>query len=56
VQLVVGGTVAHEGVVVTAELADHVAEREDGAKDEFGVIGGRGRGMGGGLAVDDREP
>ena len=37
-QLVVGGAVAHECVVVTAELANHVAEGEDGAENEFGVV------------------
>lgn len=43
VQLVVGGAVADEGVVVAAELADHVAQGKDGAEDELGVVGGGGR-------------
>lgn len=40
VQLVLGGAVADEGVVVAAELARHVAQGEDGAKDELGVVAG----------------
>lgn len=47
--LVLARAVADEGVVVAAELADHVAKREDGSEDELGVIraGGQdGRGSG----------
>jgi hypothetical protein len=40
VQLVLGGAVGDEGVVVTAELAGHVPQTEDGAEDELGVVGG----------------
>ena len=47
VQLVAGGAVADEGVVVTAELADHVSQGEDGAEDELGVIRGGGGEAGG---------
>lgn len=39
VQLVLPRAVADEGVVVAAELARHVAQREDGAEDELGVVG-----------------
>lgn len=39
-QLVLAGAEAYEGVVITTELPDHVAEGEDGAEDELGVIGG----------------
>lgn len=42
-QLVLGGAVADEGVVVAAELAGHVAQGEDGAEDELGVVGGGAR-------------
>lgn len=43
VQLVLPGRVAGECVFRAADLADHVAEREDGAEDELGVVGcGRG--------------
>lgn len=48
-QLVLPRAVADEGVVVAAELADHVAEGEDGSEDELGVVrrGGQdGRGSG----------
>lgn len=38
VQLVLGGPVRDEGVVVPAELTHHVAQREDGSKDELGVV------------------
>lgn len=38
VQLVLGGAVGDEGVVVAAELAHHVAQAEDGAEDELGVV------------------
>lgn len=38
VQLVLARPVADEGVVVAAELAGHVAEGEDGAKDELGIV------------------
>lgn len=37
-QLILAGPVANEGVVVAAELAGHVTERENGSEDEFGVI------------------
>lgn len=43
VQLVLPRAVADEGVVVTAELADHVAEGEDGSEDELGVVRGGGQ-------------
>lgn len=36
--------VADESIVVTAELADHISEGEDGAEDEFRIIG-RGAGL-----------
>ena len=42
VKLVVRGPVAYEGVIVTAELADHVAQREDGSENELCVVGGVG--------------
>lgn len=42
VQLVVGRAVAYEGIVVTAELAHHVAQGEDGAEDELCVVRGIG--------------
>lgn len=38
VQLVVGGAEGDEGVVVAAQLAHHVAQAEDGAEDELGVV------------------
>lgn len=38
VQLVLGGAVGDEGVVVAAELAHHVAQAEDGAEDQLGVV------------------
>lgn len=46
VQLVLARAEADKGVVVAAELACHVAEREDGAEDELGVVvrGGVSRG------------
>lgn len=57
VQLVLAGPEADEGVVVAAELAGHVAQLEDGAEDELGVVvfarlagrrcGGRAAGEGG---------
>lgn len=43
VQLVLARAVADEGVVVAAELADHVAEGEDGAEDELCVVGAGGQ-------------
>ncbi len=43
VELVVCGTVGDEGIVVAAQLANHVAEGEDCAEDELGVIGTCGR-------------
>ena len=54
VQLVLRGAVADEGVVVAAELADHVAQGKDGAEEELGVVGRRRRGCGvgcGGIGV-----
>lgn len=39
VQLVLSRAVADKGVVVAAELARHVAQRKDGAKDELCVVG-----------------
>lgn len=51
VQLVLPRAVADKGVVVAAELADHVAEGEDGAEDELCVVGARGQ-DGGGRAGD----
>lgn len=42
-QLVLPRAVADEGVVVAAELADHVAEGEDGSEDELGVVRGGGQ-------------
>lgn len=42
VQLVLGGAVADEGVVVAAELADHVAQGEYGAEDELSIVAGGG--------------
>lgn len=54
VQLVVGRLEADEGVVVAAQLAYHVAQGEDGAEDELGVVGGRRLGARG--AVGRREP
>lgn len=42
-QAVLAGPVADEGVVLAAELADHVAQTEDGAEDELGVIVGTRR-------------
>lgn len=50
VELVLARPVGDEGVVVAAELTDHVAKGEDGSEDEFGVIAGGGgarRGTGG---------
>ena len=44
VQFVLGRAVGEEGVVLAAELSDETAEREDGAEDEFGVVGGFGLG------------
>ncbi len=38
-QLVLGGAEGDEGVVVAAELAHHVAQAEDGAEDQLGVVG-----------------
>lgn len=38
VQFVLGGAVGEELVGGAAELADHAAEGEDGAEDEFGVV------------------
>lgn len=54
-QLVLAGAVGDELVVRAAEAAHHVAEGEDDAEDELGVVGGgargvarrRGRGVGG---------
>ena len=40
VQLVLSRAVADECVVFTAELAHHVAEREDGAEDQLGIVAG----------------
>jgi hypothetical protein len=53
VELVVCCSVADEGVVVATELADHVAEGEDGAEDELCVVGG-GTGLVG--LAGGREP
>ncbi len=44
VQLVLGGAVRDEGVVVAAQLAHHVAQGEDGSEDELGIVGGGGAG------------
>lgn len=38
VELVVGGAVGEEGVVVAAELAHHIAQREHGAEDQLRVV------------------
>lgn len=46
VQLVVAGAVREEGVVLAAELGDHVAQGEDEAEDELLVVGGAGAGGG----------
>ena len=51
VQLVLSRAVRDEGVVVAAELADHVAEGEDGAEDELGIVGGAAR-VGGGVGLE----
>jgi hypothetical protein len=40
VKLIVPGPIAYEGVIVTAELADHVAQGEDGSEDELCIVGG----------------
>jgi len=42
VQFVLPRAVADEGVVVAAQLAHHVAQREDGAEDQLGVVPGLG--------------
>ena len=47
VHLVVAGAIADKGVVLPAELAHHVAQGEDGAEDELGVVRGGGRLKGG---------
>lgn len=54
-QLVLPGAIADKGVVLAAEFARHVAEGEDGAEDEFGVVGAGDVGVGGG-GVGGREP
>lgn len=41
-KLVLPRTIADEGVVVTAQLANHVAQREYGSEDELSVVGGTG--------------
>lgn len=51
VQLVLAGAVRDEGVVVAAELADHVAEGEDGTEDQLRIVGGAA-GVGGGVGLE----
>lgn len=46
VHAVLAGAVGDEGVVLAAKLADHVAQAEDGAEDELGVVlGARALGL-----------
>lgn len=47
VKLVLGGAEADEGIVVAAELADHVAQGKDGAEDELRLVRGGVRRRGG---------
>lgn len=47
VHAVLAGAVADEGVVLAAQLAHDVAQREDGAEDELGVVGGARELLGG---------
>ena len=56
VQLVLRGAVADEGVVVAAELARHVAQREDGAEDQLGVVGAGARRRRGDVGREVGEP
>jgi hypothetical protein len=52
VQFVFAGTIREEGVVVAAELGDHVAQGEDEAKHELLIVGlGEGFARGRGIAV-----
>ncbi|ROW12810.1 hypothetical protein VMCG_00780 [Cytospora schulzeri] len=50
VHAVLPGAVADEGVVLAAQLADYVAQAEDGAEDELGVVLGARR-LGDGVVV-----
>lgn len=54
VHAVLAGAVADEGIILAAELAHDVAQTEDGAKDELGIVGGAGDLFGGG-AVGGRR-